>query len=150
MEKPGELYPGSQATAASLLLLAHEYRRSADILLASGRKGIAASYAPFRLTAIHAIELYLNAFLLHSGETPERIRGLGHNLERRAERAAKKGLVFRQGTRAHMRSLSGAREYVVTRYALELLGSMSQLNRLTASLNDVAGKVCRQLEPPAA
>jgi len=76
MEKPGELYPGSQATAASLLLLAHEYRRSADILLASGRKGIAASYAPFRLTAIHAIELYLNAFLLHSGETPERIRAL--------------------------------------------------------------------------
>ena len=48
-----------------------------------------------------------------------------------------------------MQSLSGAREYVVTRYALELLGSMSQLNRLTASLNDVAGKVCRRLEPPA-
>lgn len=144
---PPTHYPGSDATAASLLLLANEYNRGAKLLVGNGRKGATASYAPFRLVAIHAIELYLSAFLLGAGETAEGIRALGHDVGRRATRAMDLGLVLRQGTNLHIQSLWNDREYLVSRYAVDLLGSMSQLNRLTASLDDVATKVSKRLEP---
>lgn len=139
-------YPGSSATPAGLLLLAGEYRQAAGLLMGNGRKGVAASYAPFRLNAIHAIELYLSSFLLSVGEPPEAIRALGHDLAARSERAVLRGLVLRQRTILHMRSLSGAREYLVSRYAVELLSSMSQLNQLSATLEEVASKVTRRMQ----
>jgi hypothetical protein len=144
-----EHYPGSSATAASLLALAHEYRAAANLLLNSGRRGQPVSYAPFRLTAIHAMELYLSAFLLASGETALSIRAYGHNLSSREVRVTALGLVLRQGTRRHMAMLSDGREYLVSRYAVELLSSMSQINRVAASLDDIANKVTRRLASPA-
>lgn len=57
-------YPGECATAPELLLLAVEYRRSAESLLTIGRSGVPLSWAPYRLVAIHTIELYLNAYLI--------------------------------------------------------------------------------------
>lgn len=69
-------YPGEGATAAQILRLADEYRRSADALLNAGRNGCAISWAPYRLVAIHAIELYLNACLIAAGFRAVEIRSM--------------------------------------------------------------------------
>src|SRR5262245_28709340 len=76
--------PGSNANAEAIILLADEYCRAAQTLLEDGRKGKPLSLAPSRLCAIHAIELYLNAFLLHCGDNPKQIRRRKHDLAERA------------------------------------------------------------------
>lgn len=57
------------------------------------------------------------------------------------ERALDAGLRLRAKTAKHLQTLSHNREYLVTRYGPELATSSSQLNRLTATLEEVAGKV---------
>lgn len=52
-------YPGELATASDVRLLADHYRKTAHLLQQMGRPGDPLSRAPFRLAAIHAIELYL-------------------------------------------------------------------------------------------
>ena len=134
-------YPGDGTSPAQILQLAGEYRGAAHDLLARGRKGVPASWAPARMTAIHAIELYLNAVLLAKGGTPAEIRGLQHNLAKRAELSAVRDLRLRRRTLQHLGSLSEAREYLATRYGPELGSSWTQLNRLLATLDEVAAKV---------
>jgi hypothetical protein len=55
------------------------------------------------------------------------------------------GLVLRKRTVAHLNKLTESREYLVTRYGPELSTSLSQINRLMATLEEVARKVT----PPA-
>lgn len=136
-------YPGEAATPAQIEALADEYRKASMVLLDLGRRGAPLSRAPFRLTAIHAIELYLNAFLLTRGHAPAEIRALQHNLWKRADLAIAFGLNLRKRTAEHLRSLSAAREYLVSRYGPELSATMSQINRLEATLNEVANKVTK-------
>src|SRR5690349_19517388 len=66
-------YPGNEACAAEILDLANEYLKAAIRLKDCGRKRQPTSWSPFRLCAIHAVELYLNAWLLHQGHSPEAI-----------------------------------------------------------------------------
>lgn len=134
-------YPGETASADQILRLAAEYRAAAHALRPLGRRGHPLSRAPFRLTAIHAIELYLNALLLHTGHDPAEIRGLRHDLAARAERALAGGLTLRQRTANHLSAMTGAREYLVTRYGPEMTVETSQINRLSATLDEVADKV---------
>jgi hypothetical protein len=141
-------YPGELATPAEIRCLADEYRKAAQLLLQLGRSGRPLSRAPFRLSAIHAIELYLNALLLHSGLEPNQIRGLQHDLAKRASFAAEAGLKLRSRTAAHLTTLARSREYLVTRYGPELTGTVSQINRLQATLEEVAKKVTQLLLPP--
>lgn len=136
-------YPGDAATPAQVHALADEYRRASQTLLGLGRARAPLTRAPFRLTAIHAIELYLNAFLLRHGHTPSRIRGLQHDLCARAELAFAGGLTLRKRTEAHLRNMSAEREYLATRYGPELAATMSQINRLMATLEEVADKVAK-------
>ena len=133
-------YPGTEAGPEDILALAEEYRRAAAALLALGRKGDPISRAPARLCAIHASELYLNAFLLRAGETPAGIRGLRHDLRARTEACRARGLTLRQRTVAHLYRLTDGREYLVTRYGPELCLSLSQINRMVATLEEVARK----------
>lgn len=98
------------------------------------------SWAPFRLTAVQAIELYLTAFLLHRGYSTIEVRRMGHHLGLRAEAAAAVGLQLRKRTHEHLVSLSASREYLITRYCPEGLDSASQINRLTATLTEVTHK----------
>lgn len=135
------IYPGDAATPLVLKLLADEYRQAALFLIERVGKRKPLSRAPARMTAIHAIELYLSAYLLRSGYTHVQIRGLQHDFERRAEQASASGLRLRKRTVEHIKSLNGTREYIATRYAPELAKSWSQLNRLTATLEEVATKV---------
>jgi hypothetical protein len=132
------IYPGSQASASEVLALAREYHACANALYASGSKQRPLSRYPFRLLAIHAVELYLNAFLLHKALTASQVRGLQHNLSMRAERA---GLKLRQRTRAHIEILTTNREYLAARYAPDQKQSLSQLNRLHATLTELAKKI---------
>lgn len=74
------IYPGSQAEVAEIMELAESYYEAAQALFTNARKRRPLSYAPARLCSIHAIELYLNAFLRRSGETPEKVRARMHNL----------------------------------------------------------------------
>jgi hypothetical protein len=134
-------YPGALATPIDVLRLADEYRQAAKAIAGLGRRGDPVSMAPYRLMAIHAVELYLNALLLHVGHDQRRIRALHHNLAVRTDLSVTNGLLLRKKTEAHLRALAENREYLITRYGPELASTLSQINRLAATLEEVAGKV---------
>ncbi|MER9545693.1 hypothetical protein NKI72_27205 [Mesorhizobium sp. M0437] len=141
MEIEERKYPGELASPLQVHELAEEYRKAATMLLRLGRPGKPLTRAPFRLSAIHAIELYLTALLLHRGRSPNQIRKMQHDLSARTELALEAGLRLRAKTAQHLHSLSQNREYLVTRYGPELAATASQINRLTATLDEVAAKV---------
>lgn len=140
-----KVYPGELAEPKDIRRLADEYRKAAHLLIKNGRRGAPLSWAPYRLSAIHAIELYLNAVVLHLGHEPTRVRGMQHNLSTRAELAIAGGLRLRKRTAAHLHAMVGNREYLVTRYETVVTMTVSQINRLTASLDEVANKVTERM-----
>lgn len=142
-------YPGDLATPDEIRRLAEEYRRAAHHLVELGRRADPLSRAPFRLSAIHAIELYLNALLLHQGHSPSRVRGMQHDLVARTELAIASGLTLRKRTAAHLLDMANKREYLVTRYGPEMTATVSQINRLTATLEEVAAKVTAAMHRPS-
>lgn len=132
-------FPGSEAEPSSLLNMAEQYRQAAEALRPLGRRRKPITFAPYRLLAIHAIELHLNALLRAAGYSAVTIRGFQHNMAKRTEAALAAGLVLKQRTIQHLRSLSETREYLVTRYD-PALSSASELTRLKATLEEVAAK----------
>ncbi|MDX8498923.1 hypothetical protein RFM99_10865 [Mesorhizobium sp. VK4C] len=134
-------YPGELASPQQIHELAEEYRKAAHMLLTLGRPGKPLTRAPFRLSAIHAIELYLTALLLHRGHNANQIRKMHHDLSARTDHTVAAGLRLRGKTTKHLQSLSQNREYLVTRYGPEMAATASQINRLTATLEEVAVKV---------
>ncbi len=88
---------GELAEPKDIRRLADEYRKAADLLLPLARRGEAMSRAPYRLSAIQAIELYLSALLLHDPAA-------------RAELAIAGGLQLRKRTTAHLSAMTGNRE----------------------------------------
>jgi hypothetical protein len=50
------------------------------------------------------------------------------------------------GTGRHLQALARNREYLVTRYYPEAAGGLSELNRLSATLEEITSKVSRLLE----
>ena len=140
-----ECYPGARTLPLDVYALAEEYWAAAHALKERGRRGEPLSWAPFRLCAIHAIELYLNALLLRQGKTSEEIRGLQHNLASRVDLAVEHGLNLRQRTTKHIRKLDLNREYLATRYGPELLESASLIPELIATLEELHRKVPQML-----
>ena len=138
-------YPGTNACAAEIFALAAEYHEAAEALILKGRPRQPISRAPARLCAIHAIELYLNAFLLAAGDPPERVRAHFHNLADRANSAVGRGLILRKLTVAHLVRMTEDREYLISRYGPEMSGTLSESNRLMATLNEIAKKVGMKL-----
>ena len=100
-----------------------------------------------RLVAIQAIELFLNAWLLTKGHSPSKLRGMQHDLEERTKLAVASGLVLRARTSEHLNSMGRTREYLIMRYGPEMASTASQINRLFATLDEVAEKVAKQLNP---
>lgn len=141
-----KFYPGETATPEQIVLLANEYRQAADALRQTGRPREPLSLAPYRLVAIHAIELYLNAALLAAGHPYAKLRGLHHDLASRTKFAPITKLKLRTRTLKHLQSLSETREYLVTRYDPATTAA-SQLNRLGATLNEVGEKVTALVIP---
>jgi hypothetical protein len=136
-----KIYPGELATPNDIHRLAAEYRKAAHHLLELGQRGDPFSRAPYRLSAIHAIELYLSALLLHKGHGSSSIRGLQHDLGARVDLAITSGLKLRARTVTHLHTMTSTREYLVTRYGPEMTATVSQINRMTATLEEVATKV---------
>lgn len=66
---------------------------------------------------------------------------MGHDLAARLECAEGKGFVLRQRTAAHISAMARDREYLVARYGPNCLSTASQINRLLATLEEVARKV---------
>lgn len=142
--------PGDSASVEQILRLAEEYRKAAHSLLTLGRRGDPLSRAPCRLSAIHAVELYLNALLLYKGHEPHCIRKMQHDLSARTKLALDGGLSLRKRTADHLSVLTGNREYLVTRYGPEMVSTISQINRLTATLDEVANKVTAMIKTQTA
>lgn len=133
-------YPGQGATAGQIKSLADDFRAAADAVASRGRRGAPASRSPYRLLALHSVELYLNALLLARGHLPIRVRGLQHDLAARTDLALAAGLVLRARTVTHLRDVAARREYLTSRYAPELAGTASEVNRMAATLEEVARK----------
>ncbi|WP_315860507.1 HEPN domain-containing protein [Rhizobium leguminosarum] len=133
------MYPGHEASVHDILELASHYRAAAILLGECSPRGKPLSHAPRRFLALHSIELYLNAFLLAKGRDPKMIRGLQHNIGERSRWAKEAGLIFRKRTEEHLATLS--REYLVTRYGPEMTATLSQVNRVMATLEELSQKV---------
>ena len=137
-------YPGDAATPEQLFRLAGEYRAAAQVLRT--RKVPKGGYATFRLLAVHAMELYLNACLAADGAPAPRIRGLQHDLLKRIGLVRTEKLRLRKGTERHLRTLSSSREYLLSRYQPDC-PQTSELTRFDATLNDLARKVAAYIGP---
>lgn len=103
------------------------------------------SAGPTRLLAIHSIELNLSAYLMLRGSSWAEIRKMGHDLTARLERASELGLLLRARTSNHIRAMGRDREYLIARYGPDCLSQTSQVNRLLATLEEVARKVSRTI-----
>jgi hypothetical protein len=136
-----KFYPDHEATAGDLVRLAEEYRAAAETLQPCRRKGKPLSSWPYRMVAIHAIELYLSAYLRFQGQTAEEVRNLQHNLAQRSARAANCGLKLKKLTASHLATMTKTKEYQISRYEIEPPSTVSQLNRLESTLREVSEKV---------
>lgn len=114
-------------------------------LVSLGRAKAPLSRSPGRLCAIHAIELYLNAYLLSSGASPQEIRAHFHNLKERSDRTRASGLILRKRTAEHLIKMTEEREYLISRYSPEMATTHSEINRLMATLEEVANKVSQRI-----
>ena len=135
------VYPGAEASISQLLALAEEYHNAYNQVSLSPNSGRAHASAPARLLAIQAIELYLNVYLRHAGESPQSVRGLQHDLGRKTALAVERGLVLRQRTIAHLMDLTSTREYLASRYGPELSSTWSNMNRIRATLHELFRKI---------
>lgn len=133
-------YPGDGASPYAMNRLADFYRDAAHRSSGSIQIGDPLSAGPMRLLAIHSIELNLSAYLLLHGSTWAAIRKMGH-VAARLECATGKGLVLRGRTAAHICAIARDREYLIARYGADCLSTASQMNRMLATLEEVARKV---------
>lgn len=129
------------APAPAVLHLAQAYHDAALLLLEAGRDADAVARAPGRSCALHAMELYLDAFLRAAGETPCRLRLHGHDLGRRAALAIGRGLDLRRKTALHLVQVSRRRDHATARYGPACPDAICEINRLKASLGEIARKV---------
>jgi hypothetical protein len=131
-------YPGESASPHDLLDLAHAYYTAAIHLFHQATNlGGGFHEAPARLCAIHAIELYRNAFLRFREVDPKDVRKRGHTLWDEDFVAA---LGLRKKTAAHLLWIEDNREYLSVRYAPDLLKAQSQSNRILATLREIMMK----------
>lgn len=140
----GPVFPGDEAGPAELLALAHVFRDAAG-RLRPGKGADPAAAAPWRLMAIHAVELYFNAFLRRAGHAPKDLRAQGHDLAGRADLAQAAGLILRRRTAAHLAAMTENRDYLAARYDPARPPACLHTNRLAATLDEVARKVTARL-----
>ncbi|RWX12676.1 hypothetical protein EHI42_22390 [Rhizobium hidalgonense] len=138
-------YPGSNANLWEVLNLADAYSRASNVLFSESQKEAPLTIAPARMCAIHAIELYLNAFLRHEGFAPEEIRKRMHSL---AEPTFVAKLKLKKKTALHLEAMTERREYLISRYAPERITEHTELTRLAATLGEVKAKVGKHLRSP--
>jgi hypothetical protein len=134
-------YPGSDANAYDIARLAAEYPHAATVILVHDERREILSLAPVRMLTVHAIELYLHAFLVAVGVPPVQIRGFQHDFASKVNLAGEKGLILRRKTARHISTIAERREYLVLRYEPEQMTDRPELNRVLATLKELAEKV---------
>ena len=105
----------ARTTAIGLFHFAHSYYVGAETL----RRNKPASNHPdavVRFLRAHATELYLKSFLRASGFDVEKLRKLGHRMEKLVRKAIKHGLILDQHQIAIVEAMADAIEdrYIVT------------------------------------
>jgi hypothetical protein len=127
-------------SALLYFVTARAYHASARSLMKKPIRRPAQREAPIRALLHHAAELYLKAFLLHSGMTPAQLRRIEirHNYEKLVDDALKRGLVL-------------GPKPVMSLQVLQLLGAFSRArypfvaaNQADIGLDDV-NEVCNAL-----
>ncbi|WP_234851617.1 hypothetical protein [Sinorhizobium meliloti] len=136
---------GKTASVRDILNLAAQYRAAAAKVGESPSRG---KHLPQRLLALHAIELYLDALLQAKGHDHKTIREFQHDPGERARIAVAEGLVLRKRTLTHLATLSSSTEYLVVKYAPELNSTLSQVNRVMATLEEISRKVRKVVRAP--
>ncbi len=134
-------YPGDSASVGDILELAQQYKMAATVLGEHSPRG--KQHNPRRFLALHSIELHLNAFLLAKGLDSKAIRGLKHNIGERSRMAMDAGLILRRRTAEHLATLTSNREYLVIRYGPEMTATLTQVNRVMATLEELSKKVTK-------
>jgi hypothetical protein len=130
----GSHFTVTEASPHEMLTLADAYAASADQLLEQYGAGKRDLRLPAHLCAMHAVELYLHAFLRFRGATSKDIKSRQHNFEHE-EFCERLGLD--QKTREHLKRLSDRNEYLLVRYRPERVGDLSQANRMQRTLKAV-------------
>ncbi len=138
----GPAYLGKAADVRGILDLATRYRDAANTL---GEGVSKPNHLPRRLLALHSIKLYLDALLLANGLDRETIRGFEGDFNERTRIAMDIGLVLRKRTAAHLATLSSNREYLAVSYGSETTATLSQMNRVMATLDELSLKVRKML-----
>jgi hypothetical protein len=140
-ETLGTTYPGELTPPRDLVQLARCYEAAADQALGIWRLTEPMSAYPARLLSIHAIELYLAAFLRAHGQTPKQVRAHMHDVAGMAKETERLGLVLRTRTQASLEKMVGNREYLVTRYDTDRALMLTEMNRVFATMREVGHKV---------
>lgn len=136
-------YPGEAESPAAIFRLAEAYRAAALRLWEERDRAEPLSAIPYRLLAVHAVELYLNAFLLARGHAPEGLRGMQHDLSKRVLAAQQAGLPLRTRMVASAALLTAGREYLQARYVTKAGPGRAPPNQIGALLDEVRTKVSR-------
>jgi HEPN domain-containing protein len=140
-------YPGDHIDGVALLGMAKSYHEAADRLRAALTPCKNGDYAPWRLLALHAIELYLSAAMLRHDHDMAVVRSSSHDLEKKLNLLLKDGMRFSEKTCHVLRLVSQDRHYVRARYAPDMVKEMMPITRLNAALSDVAALMSRQVVP---
>jgi len=138
----GPAYPGKAADVRSILNLAARYRDAANTL---GEGLSKPNHLPRRLMALHSIKLYLDALLLANGLNRQTICSFEGDFNERTRVAMDLGLVLRKRTVEHLATLSSSREYLAVSYGSETTATLSQMNRVMATLDELSQKVRKML-----
>jgi hypothetical protein len=138
-------YPGEKMSPGQMLALAHEYKRIAQSLDKLEIKSRPIALAPFRFAAIHAIELYINAYLLFRGVEARELRKINHDLVRRQIWAHELGLVLRSKTIERIGQIMLNREYLSARYSVCHVKNGLDFTQLEMVMSELAKKVTMKI-----
>lgn len=134
---------GADVEPQELLRLAGCYARAA-LRAQPVTNGNQVNSAPSRLLLIHAIELYLTAYLRHCGVPHGDMLTLNHKLHERALRARENGLPLGDKTLRRLENVDNRQEYKAVRYAPAAY-QQSPVNQLESILIDVQRKLEKAL-----
>lgn len=151
MERPGSVHR-HESDAEEIVGLARIYAACASDLAAAVVGGGVARQAPARFCAVHAVELYLNAYLRHCGMPGAELRRMCHDQSARLMHAMARGLRLPNGTALHIIRMSEDRDYLRLRYELSAAATLAPMTRIAATLRDVGAAVDAALAipPPSA
>lgn len=133
--------PTNRDAIDACLELAKEYDGAARFLKERFQKQRPASRAPACLSALSAVECYLDAYLIAHGLQPAVVKELGHNLTQRSILAIAAELKLSKRTQAHLNTLNTSRDDLISGADKNCFAALSEVNKLFVTLDEIAQKV---------